>query len=327
MTTRFELLQALPMLPALEKALRERFSVTLLPPAGAVRTDFLAEHGGRFHGLVTSATVGADASLLDALPNLQVNSRFGVGLDRLDLVRAAERSIPVGYTPDLLSDCVADMAFGLLLDIARRLSQGDRFVRAGRWVGVSGTPPPSMFPLGRRVSGAKLGIVGLGRIGRKVAQRAVGFDMEVRYANRGPVDGVPWGYESSLVALADWADFLVICTAGGPDTHRLINAAVLRALGSQGYLINVSRGTVVDESALVQALETGTLGGAGLDVFEREPHVPEALLKLDNVVLSPHLSSATQQTRLAMAERVVDNLNAFFAGQSLLSKAPEPALG
>lgn len=324
MTARCELLQALPMLPSLESALREEFNVTLLPAEPDARTALLQSEGARFVGLVTSATLGADANLMDALPHLRVISSFGVGLDKLDVAHAARRGIPVGYTPDLLSDCVADMAFGLVLDAGRRISHGDRFVRAGRWVGVTGTPAPALFPLGRRVSGARLGIVGLGRIGRKIAQRASGFDMTVRYTNSRPAEGVPWDFEASLTALARWADFLVVSTAGGPATRHLINADVLAALGPDGYLVNVARGTVVDEQALVRALQQGQIAGAGLDVFEREPDVPAALMALDNVVLVPHLSSATAQTRAAMAQRVLDNLRAHFAGQPLPSAAPVP---
>lgn len=315
------------MLPGLERALREEFDVTLLPAAAHERESFLRDNGARFEGLVTSATIGADAALIDRLPGLRVISSFGVGLDRLDMAAAARRDIPVGYTPDLLSDCVADMAFGLLVDVARRISQADRFVRAGHWAGVPGTPPPSMFPLGRRVSGARLGIVGLGRIGRKIAQRASGFDMEVRYTNRAPAEGVPWVHEQTLPELARWADFLVVSTAGGPDTRHLIDRTVLEALGPQGFLVNVARGSVVDEQALVRALQEQRIAGAGLDVFEREPQVPPELFALDNVVLVPHLSSATVQTREAMARRVLDNLRAFFAGQPLPSRAPAPAGG
>ena len=315
------LLAAAPLLPVLESALREEFDLTQLP-AGGERDAFLAQHGSRFQGLVTSATIGADAALIDRLPALKVISSFGVGLDRLDLRKAASRNIAVGYTPDLLSDCVADMAFGLLLDVARRVSQGDRFVRAGRWKDVPGTPPPSMFPLGRRVSGTRLGIVGLGRIGRTVARRASGFDMEVRYTNRNPAQDVPWTFEKDLVALARWADFLVVCAAGGPETRHLVDERVLDALGTKGFLVNIARGTVVDEAALVRALREGRIAGAGLDVFEREPHVPAELLALDNVVLLPHLSSATAQTREAMAGRVVDNLSSFFATGTLVSPAP-----
>jgi hydroxypyruvate reductase len=191
-------------------------------------------------------------------------------------------------------------------------------VRAGRWEQKPATP----FPLGRRVSGANLGIVGLGRIGRTIARRASGFEMEVRYHNRRPVEGAPWAYEASLVELARWADFLVVITAGGAETRHLIDAAVLDALGPKGFLVNVARGTVVDEAALVRALQDKRIAGAGLDVFEQEPQVPHELFALDNVVLVPHIASATVQTREAMGQRVLDNLAAFFAGQPLLSAAP-----
>jgi lactate dehydrogenase-like 2-hydroxyacid dehydrogenase len=317
MTDRPVLLQALPLLPSLERALAESYSVHRLPPPGAERAAFLAARGAEFSGLVTSAAAGADAALLAALPNLRVVSSFGVGLDKLDLAAAARRGIPVGYTPDVLNDCVADLAFGLLLAIGRRIPEGERFVRAGRWA----AQPASPFPLGRRVSGARLGIVGLGRIGRTVAKRASGFEMEVRYHNRRPLQDVEWTYEPELVELARWCDFLVVITAGGPGTRHLIDAAVLEALGPKGFLVNVARGTVVDEAALVQALQDKRIGGAALDVFEREPHVPEALFALDNVVLVPHIASATVQTRQAMAQRVLDNLEAFFAGRTMPSVA------
>jgi lactate dehydrogenase-like 2-hydroxyacid dehydrogenase len=312
------LLQALSLLPALEQRLAETYTVLRLPPAGAERDAFLAARGGEFDGLVTSAAGGAGAALIAALPRLRVISSFGVGLDQIDLQAAVRRGIPVGYTPDVLNDCVADLAFGLVLAAGRRIPEGDRFVRAGRWEQKPATP----FPLGRRVSGAKLGIVGLGRIGRTVAQRASGFEMEVRYHSRRPVEGVSWGYEPQLLALARWADFLVVITAGGPETRHLIDATVLDALGPKGFLVNVSRGTVVDEAALVQALKDRRIAGAGLDVFGREPNVPHELFTLDNVVMVPHIASATVQTREAMAQRVLDNLAAFYAGQPLPSAAP-----
>lgn len=317
MTERPVLLQALPLMPALERGLAERYTVHRLPPAGPGRDAFLAAHGAEFEGLVTSAQGGASTALLAALPRLRVVSSFGVGLDQFDLTAAAQRGIPVGYTPDVLNDCVADLAFGLVLAAGRRIPEADRFVRAGRWA----QKPPTPFPLGRQVSGARLGIVGLGRIGRTVAKRAGGFDMEVRYHNRRPVEGVPWTYEPQLVELARWADFLVVITAGGAGTRHLIDATVLAALGTKGYLVNVSRGTVVDEAALVRALQEQRIAGAALDVYEREPQVREELFALDNVVLVPHIASSTVQTRQAMAQRVLDNLAAFFAGQPLPSQA------
>jgi lactate dehydrogenase-like 2-hydroxyacid dehydrogenase len=274
----------------------------------------LAEHGADYDGLVTSAAVGADAALLARLPRLKVISSFGVGLDKIDLAAARDRGIAVGYTPDVLNDCVADTAWGLLIDVARGFSAADRYVRRGLWL-------QGPYPLGRQVSGARLGIVGMGRIGRSIAQRSTGFEMQVRYHTRTPVANLPWAHEPSLIELARWADFLVLITAGGAGTRHLVDAAVLDALGPKGYLINVSRGSVVDEAALVEALCERRIAGAGLDVFEHEPHVPAALMALDHVVLLPHVASATQQTRQAMADRVVDNLQAFFAEGRLVSAA------
>jgi hydroxypyruvate reductase len=235
-----------------------------------------------------------------------VISSFGVGYDALDVAAVRERGIPVGYTPDVLNDCVADTAFGLVMDVARRFSAADRFVRRGEWT-------KSQFPLATQVSGKRLGIVGLGRIGRVVAKRAGGFDMEVRYHNRRVVNDVPYGYEPTLAGLAQWADFLVVISAGGAATRHLVNAQVLEALGPEGFLVNVSRGSVVDEEALVQALRDRKIAGAGLDVYEDEPHVPTALFDLDNVVLLPHIASGTHETRRAMAELVLRNLSTFFA--------------
>jgi lactate dehydrogenase-like 2-hydroxyacid dehydrogenase len=318
MTTRPVVLQALSLLPSLEQELAQTYTVHRLPPAGPEREAFLAARGGEFDALVTSAAGGANAGLINALPNLRVISSFGVGLDQIDVAAATRRGIPVGYTPDVLNDCVADMAFALLLAVGRRIAEGDRFVRAGRWEARPATP----FPLGRQVSGAKLGVVGLGRIGRTIARRASGFDMEVRYHSRRPVAGVAWQHEPQLLELARWSDFLVVITAGGAETRHLVDEKVLAALGPKGFLVNVARGTVVDEAALVRALQEKRIGGAGLDVFEREPQVPHELFTLDNVVMVPHIASATVQTRQAMAQRALDNLAAFYAGRPLPSAAP-----
>jgi len=278
---------------------------------------FLARHGHEFTGYVTSARFGVDDATLAAMPNLQVISSFGVGTETLPLEAAQARGIAVGYTPDVLNDCVADTAFGLVMDVARRFSASDRFVRAGRWL-------QGAYPLATRISGKRLGILGLGRIGQVVARRASGFDMEVRYHNRRTNPAVPYTYESSIESLARWADFLVVVSAGGPETHHLVSASVLRALGPEGFLINVSRGSVIDENALIEALEDGVIAGAGLDVYADEPRVPERLLALDQVVLLPHLASATNETRQAMAELVVDNLDAFYATGKLRASVPLP---
>jgi lactate dehydrogenase-like 2-hydroxyacid dehydrogenase len=299
------ILQNGPLLPWLEDQLASRYDLVQLHKQPD-REAFLRAEGAKFEGLATSARFGADGALLAALPRLRVISSFGVGYDQFDLAATRARGIPVGYTPDVLNDCVADTAFGLLMDVARRFSAADRFVRRGDWL-------RGAYPTTTRVSGKRLGIVGLGRIGRVVARRASGFDMEVRYHNRRPVEGVPYGFEASLAALAEWADFLVVIAAGGAGTRHLIDADVLRALGPQGFLVNVARGSVIDEEALVRALQDKAIAGAGLDVYEDEPRVPEALFSLDNVVLLPHMASATNETRRAMAELVLSNLATFFA--------------
>ena len=311
------LLQSVALPPSLVRQPAERHTVHRRPAPGAERDAFLAARGAEFDGLVTSANSGFDAALLAALPKLRVISSFGVGLDRMDLPAAQQRGLPVGYTPDVLNDCVADLAFGLLLAIGRRIPEADRFVRAGGWEARAGAP----FALGRQVSHARLGIVGLGRIGRTIARRASGFDMDVRYHSRRPVEGVAWRHEPQLVDLARWADFLVVITAGGAQTRHLVDDKVLDALGPKGYVINVARGSVIDEAALVRALQERRIAGAALDVFEREPYVPKELFTLDNVVLVPHIASATVQTRQAMGQRVLDNLEAFFAGRELPSAA------
>jgi lactate dehydrogenase-like 2-hydroxyacid dehydrogenase len=274
----------------------------------------LADHAASITGLVSSAAIGVSNDLIDRLPHVRVISNFGVGLDKIDVAYAKARGIAVGYTPDVLNDCVADTAFGLMLDIGRGLSAADRFVRDQKWTHTT-------FPLGFKVSGAKLGIVGMGRIGRTIAKRATGFDMEIRYHARNPVTDVTWAHVPSLLELAKWSDFLIVITAGGAETKHLINADVLSALGPQGFLINVARGSVVDEIALMEALEKKTIAGAGLDVFANEPHVPERLMHLENIVMLPHIASATQQTRQAMADRVFDNLTSFFKAGCLISAA------
>lgn len=275
---------------------------------------YLAHRGGEFVAMTTRAATGVDATMLAALPNLRVISSFGVGLDKLDLDTARARGIAVGYTPDVLNDCVADTAFALLMDAARQVSAADRYVRRGEW-----TKGP--YPLTTRVSGKRLGIVGMGRIGRVIAKRSSGFDMDVRYFGRKAQADLPYGFEPSLEALAKWADFLVVATSGGPATRHLISASVLEALGPDGYLINIARGTVVDEAALVDALTHKRIAGAGLDVFEHEPNVPPALFALDNVVLLPHVASGTHETRAAMAGLVFDNLQSFFATGAVLKSA------
>lgn len=310
------ILQIGRLLPFLEAELRRQYVVHCLDEESNPDA-FLAEQGHRFAGVATSALYGISAEQIAVMPNLKVISCFGVGVDKIALPAARERGIPVGYTPDILNDCVADTALALLLDVARATPEADRYVRSGLWAERG----PNSFRLGRKVSGARLGIVGLGRIGKTIARRALGFEMDIRYHTRHPVTDAPWLHEPVLTELARWADFLVVITAGGAGTRHLINAEVLEALGQRSFLINVSRGSVVDEQALIRALAEKRIAGAGLDVFENEPQVPAELMAMENVVLLPHIASATEETRQAMAQRVIDNLALFFAEGRLLSAA------
>jgi hydroxypyruvate reductase len=300
--------------PSLVERLKADYDYHDLADAADPRA-FLAERGAEFDAVVTSAAKGVDDDTLAVLPKLRVISSFGVGLDRLPLEAARARGIAVGYTPDVLNDCVADTAIALMLDAMRGFSAADRFVRRGDWAAGK------VSPLTRKVSGARLGIVGFGRIGQTIAKRAAGFEMAVRYHTRRAVDGADPAHEPSLMELARWADVLILIVAGGAGTRHLVDAAVLDALGPRGFLVNVARGSVVDEAALVAALRERRIAGAGLDVFEDEPNVPAELLALDNVVLLPHVASATKETRAAMADRVADNLKAFFATGRLVSAA------
>jgi lactate dehydrogenase-like 2-hydroxyacid dehydrogenase len=229
---------------------------------------------------------------------------------------AIEHGIPVTHTPDVLTDDVADLAMGLVLSVGRAIPQADQFVRAGQW-------PSGPMALGRKVSGARMGIVGLGRIGKAIAQRASAFGMSIAYTARTAKSDSGYKFYPTAAELAANVDFLVAITPGGAGTKHLINAEVLKALGPRGFLINVARGSVVDEEALIAALQNGTIAGAGLDVFANEPHVPEALWSLRNVVLTPHMASATTETRQAMADLAFANMQAGIAGQPLHTPVPE----
>jgi len=311
-----DILQIARLSPELERRLADEYAVHLLPAQVDPQT-YLAANGAAIDAIVTTAMVGARAELIDALPGLRLIASRGVGYDTIDLAAARSRGIAVSYTPGVLTDCVADLAFGALVAAARNLCAADRFVRRGDW-------QRGRFPMATRVSGKRLGILGLGAIGRTIARRATGFDLEIRYHNRRPVDDVAYAFEPSLVELARWADFLVVSCSGGPDTTKLVSSEVIAALGAGGYLVNVSRGSVVDEAALVRALVEQRIAGAALDVYEREPHVPEQLLALDNVVLLPHISSSSRETFAAMEALVLENLRSFFARGEL--KTPVPSL-
>ena len=266
----------------------------------------------RIRGLATEANRGARRDLLGLLPKLEIIALFGVGLDLVDLPAARERNLPVTNTPGRVAREVADLAIGMMLASTRQIIFADRFVREGRW-------KQGPLPLGRSVHGKTLGVVGLGGIGRAIADRAVAFGMRVVYYGPRRKPDAPYTYVGDLVALAKESDVLMIACKGGPATHHLVSAAVISALGPEGTLINVARGSVVDEAALITALKTGTLGFAALDVFENSPNINEAFLTLPNVIVQPHQGSAARETREAMGLQVVENLRAHFEGRQLPS--------
>ncbi|CAN5671765.1 2-hydroxyacid dehydrogenase [soil metagenome] len=298
--------------PDLIDSLGASYDALVLPTDGT-REAFLAEHGSSIAVVVTSGRFGVDRALMDALPALGAIINFGVGYDTTDVACAAERGIGVSNTPDVLTDCVADTALGLTLDVMRRLSAADRYVRAGSWAGGAD------FPLTHRVSGKRVGIVGLGRIGQAIATRFEAFGCPIGYHSRREVASSTYSYYPTPTDLAAAVDVLVVATSGGPATAGLVSREVLEALGPEGYLVNIARGTVVDEGALVDLLVSGGLAGAGLDVFAAEPSVPESLMALDNVVLLPHLASGTVETRADMSRLTLDNLDAFLEHGKLLT--------
>ncbi len=300
-----------------EAELTARYDIAKLPD-GPGRADFLAEHAADIRVVVTSGPPGIDADTIAALPNLEVIVNHGAGVDLIDVLVARRRGIGVSNTPDVLTDTVADTALGLILMTLRRFGAADRYVRAGRWV------RDGPFPYARDVNGLHVGILGLGRIGSAIATRLLGFDCAIAYHNRHRIDGSPYRYAESPVELAESVDVLVVATTGDPKTRHLVGRPVLEALGPEGYLVNIARGSVVDQDALVELLAGGALAGAGLDVFVDEPHVPTELFDLDNVVLFPHIGSATARTRRAMALLAIRNLESYLDTGELVTPVLRP---
>jgi lactate dehydrogenase-like 2-hydroxyacid dehydrogenase len=278
---------------------------------------YLKANGARFSALVGGFKGRIDASVMDQMPNLKIISNFGVGYDAVDAAEAGRRGIVVTNTPDVLSDEVADTAMGLTLMTVRRLPQAERYLRAGRW------EKDGNFPLSDSLAGKTMGIVGLGRIGKAVARRAEAFGLKVAYFGRRQQADVSYPYFGDLVAMARAVDILMVIVPGGAETKYLINRAVLEALGPKGIVINVARGTVIDETALIEALRDGRISAAGLDVFEFEPKVPAELLALENAVLLPHVGSASHSTRDLMGNLVVDNVLAVAGGKAPISPVAE----
>lgn len=301
------------MHPLIESAFDHRFTVHRLEGAADPEA-LLREIGPRIRGLCAGGTV--DGALMDKLPALELIANFGVGYDAVDADAAARRDIVVTNTPDVLTDEVADLAIGLVLATIRRLPQADRYLREGHW-------PKAPFPLTASLRGRRVGILGLGRIGRAIATRLEGFGVEIAYYGRNRQADVPYAYYDSPVGLAAAVQVLIVVAPGGAETRGLVDAAVLTALGPDGILVNVARGSVVDEAALTEALKNKTILGAGLDVFENEPHVPAGLIAQDNTVLLPHVGSASEHTRTAMAQLVVDNVLSWFEGRGPITPVAE----
>ena len=274
----------------------------------------LATDGAAIRGLVQGGGTATATTLLDALPKLEIISVFGVGYDGVPTAYCRQRGIKVTNTPDVLTDDVADVALALVLMTGRGFVRLNRFVQAGEWEKKS----PELTT---KLAGRKVGILGLGRIGKAIAERVGAMGMKVAYTGR--KQSVSYEYIADLKGLAAAADFLVVACPGGEATRNIVNADVLAALGKKGTLINIARGSIVDEPALVAALEAGTIKGAGLDVFADEPHIPAALMTMDNVVLLPHVGSATRETRQAMGDLCKANLDAWFADKKVLTLIPE----
>ncbi|EKK4002501.1 2-hydroxyacid dehydrogenase [Cronobacter sakazakii] len=297
---------------ALTAELRERYDLREFSQMSDADFGALA---GDITALVTNGEAVVTREFIARLPALSLIAVFGVGYDGVDVAAARERGIAVTHTPGVLTDDVADLAIGLMLATSRRIVAAQKFIEQGGW-------QQGGFTWTRKVSGARLGIFGMGRIGQAIARRAQAFDMEIRYTSRQPHSALPYRFVPGLAQLAQESDFLMLCAPGGDATRGVVNAAVLEALGPQGILINVARGSVVDETALIAALESGAIAGAGLDVFTDEPNVPAALQQCDNVVITPHMASATWETRREMSRLVLENINAWCAGEPLITPVP-----
>ncbi|MBU3031337.1 2-hydroxyacid dehydrogenase [Paracoccus marinaquae] len=309
-----DVLVAYPLRPRHMEILADTYRLHRLDlTKGSEREALLDKAGPLCSAMVVNGHVTVDAALLDRLPALKLAACSSAGFDLMDLPEMTRRGIRLTNTSDALVDDVADMALLLMLAARRRLVQGDAYVRSGEW-GRKG-----MMPLTTSTSGKRAGIVGLGNIGRAVARRCQAVGLEVGYFGRRPKPDTDLPFFADLTKLAAWADVLLVTTPGGAETEGLISAPVLDALGPQGSLINIARGTVVDEPALIRALQEGRIASAGLDVYLNEPNPAPALVQLDNVVLYPHHASGTEETRDRMAQMTLDNLAAFFAGKPLLT--------
>ena len=306
-----ELLITGPMYPPTLAELEQTYSAHRLWTA-ADKDALVASLADKLTAVASSNSGGINGATMAKLPKLKTIAHFGVGYDTVDVDTAKSRKIAVTNTPDVLTDEVADLAVGLLLAAIRRIPQGDRYVREGKWL-------KGAMALTESLQGKTVGIIGVGRIGRAIAKRVEAFGVKLAYQGPNKKADLPWSYFADPVALAKECDVVIAACPGGEATRGLVSRAVIEAIGPKGTFVNISRGSVVDEPALIEALQAGKLGTAGLDVFADEPRVPDAFLAMDNVVLQPHVASATHQTRKAMGQLVIDNLAAHFAGKPLVT--------
>ena len=302
-----EVILVTKVFPRTQEKLEADFTVHKMYEAGD-REAFLEQHAPRLRALATFGPFGADAKLMDALPKLELISHFGVGYDSIDVGAAKQRKVIVTNTPDVLNDCVADTALSLILNVMRQFPQSENWLRSGKWLAGPA------YPLTVSLGGKTLGILGLGRIGEAIATRAQAFGMKIAYHNRSRKD-VPHTYHPDPVSLARHSDVLLVAAPGGAETKNIVNAAVLDALGPQGFLVNIARGTLIDEPVLLKYLQEKRIAGAGLDVFVKEPAVPPEFFALENAVIYPHVGSATVETRTAMGNLQLENLRLHFAGK------------
>ena len=301
----------------LPKSMTQRFAdrFDLLDSGGKPADEvFPADEIAQIRALITAGGTPLGGADMDRLPSLGAIVCYGTGYDGVDLKAAAARNIAVGHSPGANAAAVADVALMLMLASVRRLTAADSYVRTGGW--VEARPSPLLKPP-PGLSGCKVGVYGMGEIGRNIAARAAAFETEIGYFNRTRYDDLPYRYFPSLEALAEWCTVLVIAVRASAETTHIVNAELLKKLGADGHVVNISRGSVIDEQALLAALKDGTIAGAGLDVFETEPHAPDELTSLPNVVLTPHIGGNTRESHTAMQGCVVANLTAFFAGEKM----------
>ena len=306
-----EILITGPMYPPTLAELEQAYSAHRLWTAPD-KEGLIASLADKVTAVASSNSGGIDGATMAKLPRVKVIAHFGVGYDTVDVDAARARGISVTNTPDVLTDEVADLAMALLLATVRRVPQGDRYVREGKWL-------KGPMALTESLQGKTLGIVGMGRIGQAIAKRAAAFGLKIAYQGPRMKSGIAWPYFADAAALAKEADLLMVACPGGEATRDLVNRAVIDAVGPKGFIVNIARGSVIDEPALIEALKENRIAGAGLDVFADEPRVPQALMEMENVVLQPHVASATHRTRKAMGQLVLDNLAAHFAGKALLT--------